>query len=64
MTVYMTADIDGYRKACNMGRISLHVNRQRGHTATQSARSDSKAIDTLQHFFFQICYIWNIRMLI
>ena len=47
-----------------MGRIRININRQCGDGTTQSSRSDTGTVNSLQNFFFQFAYIWNVGTLI
>lgn len=62
MSVYMTADIDSYRKPCNMCRICININCKRSSCSSKPAGSDSKAVDFHKHLLFHVFYIWNVRM--
>jgi len=62
MSVYMTADIDSYRKPCNMCRICIDINCKRSSCSSKPSGSDSKAVDFHKHLLFHVFYIWNVRM--
>jgi len=50
----MTLNIDRQRQTGNMARQHFNMNRKAGHPASKTLGTNSKIINLLQQFFFQL----------
>ena len=62
MTVYVTGDVYGNGKSCDVRRIGEDIDSHCGDPASEAAGADAGFIDAGEEFFLKFLYVWDIGM--